>query len=172
MTLNGVNVAWLSFTCVPDPPDDNRDREDGWSRAWYDPVWGFARLKAYMQAARGKGEVLIVQFHWGNEYVPRPKDWQFIMARAAIDAGAALVVGHHPHVLQPYEIYKNAFITYSLGNFLFDQPRQPGLALWVRLDQQGVIDVRGLTLTPGVYPAWNQPSQSVADLRGFRVGMV
>jgi hypothetical protein len=122
-------------------------------------------LADQIRAARVLGDVLIVQFHWGLEYTPYPLSWQVELAHTAIDAGAALVVGHHPHVVQSYEVYKDRVIVYSLGNFLFDQDWNPGLALWIRLDKHGVIDVHGLTLRPGVYPDWQLPARAAADLR-------
>lgn len=62
---------------------------------------------------------VIVNIHWGNEYFYYPSSKQIDMAHALIDAGADAIVGHHPHVYQGIEIYKNKPIVYSLGNFLF-----------------------------------------------------
>jgi poly-gamma-glutamate synthesis protein (capsule biosynthesis protein) len=67
---------------------------------------------------RGKGP-LIAAFHWGAELMTEPKEYQENLARLAIDSGATLVVGHHPHVPQPIEVYKGVPILYSLGNFAF-----------------------------------------------------
>lgn len=66
-------------------------------------------------------DVAIVSMHAGIEYDPRPNGQQTEFARAAIDAGAAVVVGHHPHVVQPAERYRGGVIFYSLGNLVFDQ---------------------------------------------------
>lgn len=65
-------------------------------------------------------DVIVLIFHWGNEYIHFPSLKQRELARALIDAGARLIVGHHPHVIQPYEHYKDGHILYSLGNFCFD----------------------------------------------------
>lgn len=65
-------------------------------------------------------DVKIVCFHWGNEYVPIPSLKQRMLARKLIDLGVNIIVGHHPHIIQPYEKYKNGHIFYSLGNFIFD----------------------------------------------------
>jgi poly-gamma-glutamate capsule biosynthesis protein CapA/YwtB (metallophosphatase superfamily) len=59
--------------------------------------------------------------HNGVEYMSKPSAKQTQFAHAAIDAGAQLVIGHHPHVIEPEERYKNGLIFYSLGNFVFDQ---------------------------------------------------
>lgn len=64
-------------------------------------------------------QVIIASFHWGEEKAEYPNDVQVELAHAAIDAGADLVLGHHPHVLQGIEKYKGKNIVYSLGNFCF-----------------------------------------------------
>ncbi|MFH1218239.1 MAG: CapA family protein, partial [Candidatus Peregrinibacteria bacterium] len=64
----------------------------------------------------------IVSIHWGSEYKHQPHSVDQVEAgRAFVDAGADLVIGHHPHVVQSFETYNGAFIFYSLGNFVFDQ---------------------------------------------------
>lgn len=74
-----------------------------------------------------------VIFHWGTELSSKPRTYQRELAYAAINSGATAVIGHHPHVLQEIEIYKNKPIFYSLGNFAFGtQPksqRQEGMAV-------------------------------------------
>jgi len=62
---------------------------------------------------------VIVSFHWGREKTTVLRPYQPSLARAAIDAGAAVVLGHHPHVLQAIEKYNDGLIIYSLGNFVF-----------------------------------------------------
>ncbi len=70
--------------------------------------------------ARQKGAVMVVvSFHWGLEYANEANAYQQATARLAVDTGADLVIGHHPHVLQGVEIYKGRTILYSLGNFAF-----------------------------------------------------
>lgn len=64
---------------------------------------------------------LIVSIHWGNEYLPEAETWRVNLARQLVDAGADIIHGHHPHVWQSYEIYKDKPIFYSFGNFIFDQ---------------------------------------------------
>jgi poly-gamma-glutamate synthesis protein (capsule biosynthesis protein) len=72
-------------------------------------------------AMRKRADVVIVSMHNGIEYMPRPTAAQVAFAHAAIDAGAKLVIGHHPHVIQTEEEYRNGMIFYSLGNLVFDQ---------------------------------------------------
>ncbi len=70
---------------------------------------------------RKRCDVVIVSMHAGTEYLPTPNDQQRNFAHAAIDAGATLVIGHHPHVTQSVEVYGSGVIFYSLGNLAFDQ---------------------------------------------------
>jgi len=71
-----------------------------------------------------KADLKIFCFHWGNEYIHKPSMEQRNFAINLIDAGADIIIGHHPHVIQPYERYKNGHIFYSLGNLCFDNPFQ------------------------------------------------
>ena len=71
------------------------------------------------------GNLVIVSFHWGKERQYAPLEYQKTAAHAAIDAGADLVLGHHPHVLQGVEKYNGRYICYSLGNFCFGGNRNP-----------------------------------------------
>src|SRR5690606_1761556 len=64
-------------------------------------------------------DIIVVSFHWGRERQPRLRAYQPLLAHAAIDAGADLVLGHHPHILQGVERYKNGLVLYSLGNYTF-----------------------------------------------------
>ena len=68
---------------------------------------------------RGSVDYVVVNFHWGAEREPIPELWQRTLAHKVIDAGADLIVGHHPHVLQGLEEYHGKWIAYSLGNFVF-----------------------------------------------------
>lgn len=70
-------------------------------------------------------QLIIVSFHWGTEKETYPDDVQRELAHAAIDAGAHLVLGHHPHVLQGVEKYNGRYICYSLGNFCFGGNKNP-----------------------------------------------
>ena len=74
-----------------------------------------------IKEARKKSDVVVALFHWGDEYETRPNALQEDLAHAAIDAGAKLVIGHHPHTIQDTEEYNGGFIAYSLGNLVFDQ---------------------------------------------------
>ncbi|MBT4609516.1 MAG: CapA family protein [Gemmatimonadetes bacterium] len=118
---HGMKIGWLAFAS-----------SDPWVGAYPSSAdragvaeLNQARVLAAVAAARGAVDALIVSLHWGKEYirVPPPQNVQF--ARQLIDAGVRVVVGHHPHVIQPVESYGRGVICYSLGNFLFpDYPDQ------------------------------------------------
>ncbi|MEK7631023.1 MAG: CapA family protein [Patescibacteria group bacterium] len=78
-------------------------------------------VKTAVRQVREKVDILIVSFHFGEEYETHSRRVQQDLARAAIDAGASVIIGHHPHVAQEIEQYRNGVIAYSLGNFVFDQ---------------------------------------------------
>jgi len=101
-------------------PDDNAGAAPGMDEAGV--------LEAVKQA-RAKCDFLVVSIHWGVEYAPAPKPVDVEMAHKMLDAGATVIVGHHPHVLQPVETYRtqdgrDGLIFFSLGNFLSNQSRE------------------------------------------------
>jgi len=91
-------------------------------------------LAREVRRADSEADIVIVAFHWGGELLETPREYQQILARIAIDNGADLVVGHHPHTLQPLEWYGGGLIAYSLGNFIFGSysPSAGGAALIVK----------------------------------------
>ena len=78
------------------------------------------RMKESIRALAKEVDYVVVGYHWGIEYEHYPYGLQTSEAHAAIDAGADLVIGHHPHVLQGFETYKGRLIAYSLGDLVFD----------------------------------------------------
>lgn len=87
-------------------------------------------------------DILVVSFHFGDEYAPRSNARQQRLAHLAIDAGADIVAGHHPHVEQEVEEYNEGVIAYSLGNFIFDQnfskETMRGMMLNVKVSETGI----------------------------------
>ena len=83
-------------------------------------------MTATIQSLKDAGaDLVIVSFHWGVEKENYPDETQQTLAHAAIDQGADLVLGHHPHVLQGIEKYQGKYIVYSLGNFCFGGNKNP-----------------------------------------------
>lgn len=95
-----------------------------------------------IQNIRDKTDFIIVYPHWGAEYKTNFSKSQQDKAYKFIDAGADAVLGAHPHVIQPIEIYKDKVIFYSLGNFIFDQTfsqnTQQGLAVNIKLENKNI----------------------------------
>ena len=93
--------------------------------------------------AENKNKLLVVSIHWGQEYKTSNTDWQQKLGRQMIEAGADVIIGHHPHVVENIESYKNKLIFYSLGNFVFDQyfskNTQEGLAVGLELNNDKLI---------------------------------
>jgi len=79
-------------------------------------------IKKEVGQTKKRVDILILSLHWGNEYQTLPSTAQKEIAHQLVDSGADLIVGHHPHVIQPTEEYNSKLILYSLGNFVFDQP--------------------------------------------------
>jgi poly-gamma-glutamate synthesis protein (capsule biosynthesis protein) len=82
-----------------------------------------------VRAAAAVSDAVVVSLHWGVEYAPQPRPEDVDLAHRLVDAGALVVLGHHPHVLQPVELYRRAdgqvgVIAYSLGNFVSNQSRR------------------------------------------------
>jgi poly-gamma-glutamate capsule biosynthesis protein CapA/YwtB (metallophosphatase superfamily) len=77
-----------------------------------------------IRAAHADHDLVFVVIHWGYEYTDAPARWQIEAAHAFVDAGAAGIIGHHPHVWQGIERYRDAVIAYSLGNFVFPNGKE------------------------------------------------
>jgi poly-gamma-glutamate synthesis protein (capsule biosynthesis protein) len=132
---NGIKVGWLGMTRWlngnrnpdnPDQPHVNFFPYPGESGGA--PGADEAQVLAAIKAARAQCDLLIVSIHWGIEYAPAPRPEDIDTAHKMLDAGASIIVGHHPHVLQQVETYRtadgrNTVIFYSLGNFLSNQSR-------------------------------------------------
>ena len=108
----------------------------GADRAGVNPGRGDrGRLLADITAASKRADWVVVSFHWGIEYTGHASREQRELAHDAVDAGADVVLGHHPHVLQGLELYRNKLIAYSLGDFVFDHySRATGEAVVLELE--------------------------------------
>jgi poly-gamma-glutamate synthesis protein (capsule biosynthesis protein) len=118
---NGLRLAFLAYVDVP----VERDGFDAHTWIASDSRPGVAwaspdQIKADVSAAKLKADLVIVLLHAGTEITTVITNDQRLEAHTAIDAGAALVIGSHPHFLQQIERYHGGLIAYSLGNFVFD----------------------------------------------------
>lgn len=135
---HGVSIAVLGY-------NEFKPRSFEAGPHWPGIAWSEdSHVLADIRAARAAGADLVIPFmHWGWEREPEPTERQRRLARLMIDAGAAAVVGGHPHVTQGTEIYRGKPIIYSLGNFVFDGFELPaakiGWLLRMTVDRGGVL---------------------------------
>lgn len=115
MTVKGVRFLFLAFTYNTDIRKDSKGVEYGVSNMDRE------KMQSAVKKAKEEADVVIVSMHAGTEYKTKSGAFQQDFAHSAIDAGADLVIGHHPHVAQEVEKYNGKYIIYSLGNFVFDQ---------------------------------------------------
>jgi len=108
------------------------------------------RMVADIARAREKADFVLISLHWGCDFSPRHDAAQETLAHALIDGGAHVVVGHHPHVQQEAEYYRNGLVLYSMGNLVFAKYSRPvsrKTRLYrVHAGKEGVIDAAYLPL--------------------------
>lgn len=137
--VKGMRVGFLAFNAIE--PRWFAATDDSPGSAWLDPEIAGARVRA----AAEETDLLFVSCHWGTEYTSYPAPLQVRVARELIEAGADLVIGHHPHVLQAVQYLDSGFVAYSLGNFVFDQffsdDVRQGAILYCLADRSGLKSV-------------------------------
>jgi poly-gamma-glutamate synthesis protein (capsule biosynthesis protein) len=135
LEIGGITVSLLSFSnTFPDSYWARRNRPGTFFGA---PGPVGRAVKRSLDKYRGP---VVASFHWGAELMTTPKDYQVDLAHRAIESGASLVVGHHPHVPQPIEVYSGVPILYSLGNFSFgsySRHSKVGLMAVARFEENG-----------------------------------
>ena len=180
----GIRVAFLGFTDLFNL-DLNRRATEPWVR----PLDLEPALRA-VREARNQADLVVVSLHWGNEYQHTPTKRQRDIARALVAAGCDVLLGHHPHVLQPVEVMeaedRKALVAYSLGNFISNQDRmyradlfplaggdsRDGAALKLRFDQrQGAEGKNRVVLAEAtIEPLWTENNWGAPpDRREIRV---
>lgn len=133
-----LKIGFLAYTNLYPKSLEAKENQVGISR------FDIERILKLVAAIKEKREadILVVSLHWGNEYEKNASQWQKKLAHQLIDAGADIIVGHHPHVVQEIERYKKGIIFYSLGNFVFDQnfskETMEGLAVKVFVSKKGI----------------------------------
>jgi poly-gamma-glutamate capsule biosynthesis protein CapA/YwtB (metallophosphatase superfamily) len=166
-----IQVAFLAFNAVPSPRGPQWSGEVRASNpegSWALAGWERDKALAAVRAAHEQANAVVVSIHWGYEYDQRVDPAQREMASALVDAGADLIVGHHPHVIQALETLPKpdggqALVAYSLGNFVFDQGFEgtdKGLALRAFFDRQGLRAVQALPVNAGLQPSLISPQEA------------
>lgn len=113
--VNGITCALLAYTTLTNglkPPAGKK---------YYVNVYDPETATADVEKAKGKADVIIVSMHWGSEYVFTPTTAQTEIAEHLAELGVHIVLGHHPHVVQPVTMVGDTLVIYSLGNFLSAQ---------------------------------------------------
>jgi poly-gamma-glutamate capsule biosynthesis protein CapA/YwtB (metallophosphatase superfamily) len=122
---------------------------------------GYAEfIRSDIKKVRTTADLVVVSFHWGGELMTTAKDYQIELGRKAIDWGADLVLGHHPHVLQELEVYRGRLIAYSLGNFVFgSESNRTNSSIILLLTFQGksLVRVEAVPLDVNNYRVQYQP---------------
>lgn len=141
---NGLNVAFLGYSLRP--------------RQYFtrEPLYaeGCRRsILADLVSARRTSDAVVVSLHWGDEFIDRPSAEDVDLAHDIMDAGAHLVIGHHPHVLRGIEPYGHGYIVYSLGNFvcdmLWNEPLRESAILECRVTAEKVTELKLIPLRIG-----------------------
>ncbi|WP_047805994.1 CapA family protein [Pelagerythrobacter marensis] len=177
--VGGTDWSFLSFVGWEGRAQPNQVAEDAKGGA---ALGDDATIVETVQAESSANRSVVVQYHGSREYSPEPTEESRRRMFAAIDAGADLVIGHHPHVLQGFEFHRGQLIAYSLGNFLFDQyihETQASMLLKVWMDGSRFaraeivpIDVRDYRPVPavaGMRDAVLRRLRALSGPRGVRI---
>jgi poly-gamma-glutamate capsule biosynthesis protein CapA/YwtB (metallophosphatase superfamily) len=173
LTARGRKVAFVAFTgIIP----------DGWPATATSPGCATTtdreRVARTVREARAGADFVVASFHWGIELATSPNQEQRQLAHLAVDSGADLVLGHHPHVVQGFELYKNRLIAYSLGNYVFSPPREISsktLTLVALLGENGLVQAKIVpNVISGCHPvvlSGAAASQWLGTVAGYSSGL-
>ena len=134
--VNGVRVAFVGFSMTY--PDEFWATADKCGTCYPTEE----RLYRVISECEQQADLTVVSFHWGAEKHKTPRQYQVEYGRKAVDFGADLVLGHHPHVLQGLELYKGRLIAYSLGNYVFasySNAAKTSIILKAKIDAGGLV---------------------------------
>jgi poly-gamma-glutamate synthesis protein (capsule biosynthesis protein) len=162
LTVDGARVGLLAFCLRPrqygaDEPPYAEGSPDS--------------IRADVRRLRAEVDVVLVSLHWGEEFVPVPSVEETALGRSIIDAGASMIIGHHPHVARPVERHNDGLIAYSLGNCVGDMvwysPFRRGLIMSAEISDGAVghATVRATRLGGDYRPALDgeEPVVRAAD---------
>lgn len=114
-TKNGITYALLSYTTTTNGLKAPQGKE------YYVNVYSEELAKKNIESVRDKVDVIIVAMHWGSEYTHTPTNQEKTIANYLSSLGVDIIIGHHPHVVQPIEFINDTLVVYSLGNFISSQ---------------------------------------------------
>lgn len=140
MDINGIKTTFLAYTNLLPKSAAATDSQAGY--AYLDE----AQMVKDIAAAKDKSDLVIVSFHWGQEYQTKSGAYQQKVAKTAVEAGADLIIGHHPHVAQEIGEIDGITVAYSLGNFIFDQnfseDTRNALILKVKITDKKITEIK------------------------------
>lgn len=154
LEVDGLRIAFLAVANIFNY-GAYPDHEAFDFTAWAD----MELLAPAIAATREQADLVVVSAHWDWEYKDYPSDATVELAHAIADAGADIILGHHPHVPQGIELYNDTFIIYSLGNFAFHQTtkysiwKKRSIILLLTLSRDGVEEYELIPVTCGFQPA-------------------
>ncbi|MBI4363465.1 MAG: CapA family protein [Candidatus Doudnabacteria bacterium] len=137
---NQIKFGFLAYSYAAF--NDGGKKSDSLVCNWSDST----QVQTDIKSLKSQADFVIVSAHMGTEYKREPDEINVGNARTAIDAGADLLIGHHPHWIQTIEEYKGRYIFYSLGNFVFDQ-------MWSQDTREGLTILVTLESNSSVHPA-------------------
>ena len=173
VTVKGKKIALLGYSSIIGSYEAQPNKS---GQAWLSMApWGpfdeqrAQAMEADIKAAKQQTDLVFVYYHWGTEYTHDAGADQRTIAHRAVDAGADVILGTHPHWVQGVEWYKNKLITYSLGNFVFDQEwsteTKQGTFLSMTFNGNTLI---GASLTPYEIENYNRP-EPVNVVKGNKI---
>lgn len=153
LNIKGTRVAFLAYSNVFPEEFYATENSAGTAQGLYE------HIKSDIKNISKHLDILVVSFHWSEELARHPKEYQIRLAHLAIDNGADLVVGHHPHVIQGVERYKDGIVFYSLGNFAFGSFGQTpeGIMAIVKLSKGRIISAEIIPLNVNNKEVFFQP---------------
>ena len=143
MEKNGIKYALLSYTTTTNGLPVPSGKE------YLVNVYSYEQAKKDIERLRGKVDLLMVAMHWGEEYTHTPVAEEERIAKELASLNVDIVIGHHPHVIQPVDFIGNTMVVYSLGNFIASQygvEKLTGLVLSVNVHKKVVNDQVTITL--------------------------
>jgi poly-gamma-glutamate synthesis protein (capsule biosynthesis protein) len=168
--IRGITIAIIGFTMVAPGIESESGVGD-----WVFASWQRDEIIQAIRDAHSQYDMVIVFPHWGDEYSPLANTWQKSIARELTSAGADLVIGHHPHVVQSTHIWNDPdrarMVAFSLGNFVSDQCApdfRKGLALQVFVGRSGLRAVRALPVNTTPHPDLLSSEEAIGWLEKFR----
>lgn len=143
MEKNGITYALLAYTTTTNGLTPFKDEP------YLITVYDEELVKADIERLRDKVDLLMVSMHWGEEYTHNPTEEQKIIAEYLASLNVDIIIGHHPHVVQPIDFIGNTMVIYSLGNFIASQygiNKLTGLMAGVTVKKTTIDDQTTITL--------------------------